>query len=405
MLNHVIIIIITTEQLFSPPSEMPIQMLNRKVETKIFIYFTTIICLLISCEYFNQKSTFIVHRESIAPIIPFEGKISDCQITYFSFAHDRYIEKVFVNSGQSVLERDTLLIVNNRESLGRFVQKKNALYSSQIDLRTLETTQKNLLIEELNLLRNKEIILKKEFDKAMLLYRQGAVAQSEVEKIEQQLTNLKSQFKLTEQKLSDLQENQKQILQSQANNAQIDFEQAQFDVSEKVLRAPTDGKIVEIEVSKGEFIKAGVKIISFLPKDSLVPIDISIGEFELYNIKPGRKINLQIPANSRQVYESHVKQISPIINATSGKGTIRIYLQLQNENFFIGSSIIGTLFLDTIHNVYTIPIDFHSIDTSRMYIVNKNGDKLNKYIRAVNTINKHTILWGDIQEGDKVHCR
>lgn len=103
-------------------------------------------------------------------------------------------------------------------------------------------------------------------------------------------------------------ERQLLVLAHQAAEVRAEVERQEVDINDRMIRAPSDGRIVMTFVRKGEHVAPGQRIAMFHdPSD--IWVEANVKETIIGLLKPGMKVNVRIDAYPRRKFEGEIHRI------------------------------------------------------------------------------------------------
>jgi HlyD family secretion protein len=131
----------------------------------------------------------------------------------------------------------------------------------------------------------------------------------------------------------------KTLSELQISQAENDLRRAEIDLRDTVLRAPLDGRIVEHEAHKGEFVAGGRKVITFIPASSRTYLEVQVDEASLGRLALGQKAVVSSPAFPDRKFPAVVERIAPIVDTLRGTFALRLIMDALYEELLPESSI------------------------------------------------------------------
>ncbi len=182
-----------------------------------------------------------------------------------------------------------------------------------------------------------------DYKRKALLGKQGAIAQ---QAIDQALADLKTK--------------------------QAAVEESQVEVNKMLLTAPFDGVLGKFNISPGDYVTIGQKVVSLTDIQNL-HVEYSVSEKFLPDLKLGQKIKITTSSYPGKEFTGTVTFISPTIN--NDDRTISLYAALSNEERLLTSGMFVnvTQELGSASHVMIVPANslVPTIDGQQVYkIVN-----------------------------------
>jgi membrane fusion protein (multidrug efflux system) len=182
-----------------------------------------------------------------------------------------YITKVNIDDGQRVKKDDILVEIDDRDYQNAYQQLSNQLVS-------LDARRKDA---------------EKNFRRLQELYSKGAVSQAQFDSASATYAEVKAQY---------------EALAAQVAQAQLNLENTK-------LRAPSDGIIARKAAEVGQLASPGVPLVGFVSSDGRWVI-ANFKETEIEDIHVGSKASVSVDAIGSRSYQGEVTAISPATGAT-----------------------------------------------------------------------------------------
>lgn len=170
------------------------------------------------------------------------------------------------------------------------------------------------------------------------------------------------------------------ITQQAIDQAMADLKEKQATVSEDgmmlkkmQLVAPFDGVTGECDVTLGQYVNIGQKIITLTDMQNL-RVEYSVSEKYLSSLKLGQLIQMTTPAYPGKIFTGKISFISPTINRDNR--TLTLYADIPNENHLLASGLFVNVIqsLGTENNILLVPASslVPTIDGQKIYKINDN---------------------------------
>jgi len=354
-----------------------------------------------------------VERETMVDSLKFNGTLSSNNSALISSLSQGEVLDILVNLGNSVKKGDTLI----RVDIEKLIAKKSSLVqtkekvSSQLayaNKKKNDYYRDNSLLSKLEALDENISYQEKDLVKLNTLLEAGAIASSTVDMATHNLELLKIQRDELSRSInegfdkisSEVTSLSKQVGEIEANLYEMDL-----SISDGQIRAPFDGKVTSILVSKGELLSQGKPVINIEDLTNLVA-KASIGEADLIKIKQDMKAHVSI-ASGEKVYMGHVSYLSPSINPKTRLGDLEISLDIPEDEVILGASTQINVFLDEEKDQILIPITgVKSFGENDFVYIQGEDEKV--YERKVSLGkrigDRYQVLEG-LEEGDTIAIR
>ena len=163
---------------------------------------------------------------------------------------------------------------------------------------------------------------KQDCDRADTLFKQGAMAQSEFDRVKAQCTA--------------------QLYQANAARANADL--AGKLAGDTIIRSPIDGIVGERYVNVGEYVQPSSRVASVFAVDP-VRVTISVPERAVAQIQAGQTLELNVAAYEGRTFPAQVKYISPALRA--GTRDLIIEASAENKAMMLKPGMFATVLLST----------------------------------------------------------
>jgi membrane fusion protein (multidrug efflux system) len=229
---------------------------RKKIFTAVGVVAGLLLCYLVF-EHFMYVSTDDAYVEAHATLLA--PKVAG------------YIVKVNVNEGQRVKKDDVLVEIDGRDY-------ENALVQAKGELASLEARRRDA---------------DRSFQRIADLYKNGAVSQQQFDTANATHTDTRARY--------------------DAVAAQV--AQAQLNLDNTKLRAPSDGFIAKKSVELGQLAAAGVPLIGFVDGGERW-VTANYKETDLDHIKVGAKAYVDVDAIGAKKFKGEVEAVSAATGAT-----------------------------------------------------------------------------------------
>jgi len=190
---------------------------------------------------------------------------------------------------------------------------------------------------------------------------------SYISKLNSHITNLnntknsidssKQSLESYQRQLSDAQENNPLDLTSQQNSfkqKQVALQDAKDNLANYYVRAPFDGVIAKLNISKGDSISSGTAIATFITNKKIATI--SLNEVDVAKIKVGQKATLTFDAVDGLTISGEVLEVDIIGTVSQGVVTynVKIGFDTQDERIKSGMSASASVITDMKQDVLMV---------------------------------------------------
>ena len=356
---------------------------------------------------------YTIQRETMVDSLKYNGTLWSGNSALISALSQGEILDVLVNAGDSVKEGDTLIrvdvekllakkssVIKSKEKISSQLayanKKKNDYYSDNSLLSKLEALDENINYQE------------EELVKLNTLLEAGALASSTVEGAAHGLELLKIQRNELSASINEgFDKISSEVLVLSKQVGEIDSNLAEMDlsISDGNIRAPFNGKVTSILVSKGELLSPGKPVLN-IEELSNVVAGASIGEVDLIKLKQGMKAYVSI-ASGEKTYNGQVKYLSPSINPKTRLGDLEISVDIPQDEVILGASAQISVLLAEEKDQILIPITaVKSFGENDFVYIQADDEKV--YERKVQLGKRigdlYQVLEG-LEEGDTIAIR
>ncbi|WP_243393826.1 efflux RND transporter periplasmic adaptor subunit [Leptospira meyeri] len=319
----------------------------------------------------------------------------------------------FVKEGQILLEVDDELIRLEGERLGlsadiaksqvaiAFEKWKQA--EKQVETKLREIDKKTEWIE----LAEKELVLVRDIkEKKIMLWKQGFLSLSELEKIKQEEESKQTQYNNLlrdrenllsgvylglepgeirfEEKLKVWREKNTSIERSEyeLSLAHLKIIQNQMESNKQLLadtrlRTPKSGKILKIQTKEGELTNQ-IPAIILIEKGEL-SAGFQIPESDLVHFSPGKSVVFLPSQTNLPSIRGKVDRVGGFLEARSHSIGIKVRLEPNHKMILPGMFGLSQVKLDEVSEKILIPASsLHGDETNGFFVNVKNGQKVEK---------------------------
>jgi HlyD family secretion protein len=300
-------------------------------KTVKFILLSSLVVALSVLSSFNgQDETLKLQPLQSAPVSPFKSSIFGVGIVEPSTNNisigsslSRIVEKILVHVGAKVQKGQILIELDNRDLIALLDKERIDLKKSHIELKKLESmpTHEDLTIAKLEM-QTAELELsfaKKEAENVAGLERIKSVNLEDIERRHYELSKKITKFEESRTRYEKIKKGAKiedielAKLNIQENEALI--EKTKSDIENSIIRAPIDGKVLQIKIQEGELMPLDTyknPIMLIGDTDSLnLRVNINQYDAPYFNQKATAVAFLQGDANSK--YNLEFVQIEPYL--------------------------------------------------------------------------------------------
>lgn len=184
--------------------------------------------------------------------------------------------------------------------------------------------------------------------------------------------------------------------------AQAELEAAQEKLNALYVAAPCDGRIASVDVSVGDSVTDGTKVMSVVKEGDMTLI-LSVDELDIPQVKEGQQVSLSVDALEDVELEGVVQKIAPLGNTETGVTTYDVYIAIAGEvdsRVLGGMNVSGEIAVNQAQDALTIPTDA-LLKVAQGYHVTMADGSVRDVTLGVMTDERTQILDG-LDEGESV---
>jgi multidrug efflux pump subunit AcrA (membrane-fusion protein) len=270
------------------------------------------------------------------------------------------IKKIYVEKGAKVRAGQLLVELENAD-LASAARESDAAYAAAEA--TYETTARATVPEDAQKAELDVQTAKTAMDAAQAVYesrerlfREGAIAQKDVNDAQVNFTQAKNQYEMAQKRLNDLRgfgnEQALKNAAAQRDQAKARRDAAVAQLSYTRITSPIDGVVTERPLYAGETPQSGSPIVTVMDLSQLIA-RVHIPPAEAAELKVGNEANI-IGADNTPV-AGKVTQISPALDPSNT--TLEVWAQADHPGDHLkpGTSVRVELIAKTVPNALVIP--------------------------------------------------
>ena len=225
----------------------------------------------------------------------------------------------WVKKGQVLVQlddRERQLVVEQRKA------EKLRSYSNYLVKEETELVENNTLTEK----QKKELAnLKQNYQKALKDFEKGIIARKEFEKISDDYQKALIFSGTIREEVRKAQEG--------LSSAIVALKQAELDLNRTAIKSPFQGKVANLQISKGETINAGQIVMRVVNLKSLYLRGYAL-ESEIQHLRKGTNVRIRFDSFPETYYYGEIEAISPEVDEE--RKTITVYVKVDNkDNLFL----------------------------------------------------------------------
>ena len=226
------------------------------------------------------------------------------------------VKKFYVDRGSKVHEGEVLAELEDRDLLGAVTENQGGYQQAQATYDTqIKKSQRDA-----DLAKQESDQQQKLYDSRVNLFKEGAIAQKDVEDAKVNLTQAQNAYDLAQQQL-DLKVAEGQLTAAKGKN-----ESAQAQLSYAKIVSPIDGVVTDRPVYPGEIAAAGSPILTVMNLSQVVA-RTHIAQQEAATLKVGDPATISVPGQPPDI-KGKVTLVSPALDPNST--TVEVWVQAPN---------------------------------------------------------------------------
>jgi len=277
-------------------------------------------------------------EESRPEILHYSGVVSAAELKKLAFKSSGRISRIPVKVGQRVKAGDVLAELDSKELKVALEASKaqmeaaRAVYQKALNGADEEDAKKAAL--DVEKARAAYDYAEDNYKKVEALYNSGAISKSELDKVKLELDVRKAELGQAEEVLKQVQrgarEEDIQALLHQLEQAEADYRLRESMLEDAVLRARTDGTVVEILFEEEEMVSAGYPVV--VVRNEALVVNVGLAERDLARVELGMPATVKVGQTEA---EGVVTSISTTPDSQSR--TYNAEIELKGNGFNLGS--------------------------------------------------------------------
>jgi len=270
------------------------------------------------------------------------------------------IRKALVQRGAKVKAGQLLVELENQDLAGAAAESRGTFDQAQA---TYETTANATVPQELQkaeldarAARDAFDAAQAVFDNRQRLFREGAIAEKDVNDSRAQLSAARTTSETAQKKLQDLQgfarDQELKAASAQRDAARGRFESAQAQLNYSRITSPIDGVVTDLPFYAGETPASGQPIVTVMDITQVI-VRTHVPPAQAALLKVGNEASI-IGAGGIP-YPAKVSQVSPALDAANS--TVEVWVQADNKDNELrpGTSVKVEIVAQTVANALVIP--------------------------------------------------
>lgn len=358
----------------------------------LFFLINTFI-LLTACGKNETQETTTELPPPVDRYIEAFGIIKAGKIKNINLDFPAAIKKIHVSNGQKVNLNDPLITLDLSNYNKQLQDKENEYRIAQLELQRIQagetpSSQKESqriknelankrkalssnsdpdiqkLMNDLDLAQKSYEDAKRDYEKQQILYQQGAISESEFDKIKRNLEQSKNNVESLKLSVEALKNNkQKEISELErsldltnaslnSSNIEVEIQKQRilsleneiallkekmnkpFIKEDKIVSDLKNAVVYEIGYTEGDNTDQSKKVLSLLDLDSLI-IEANVSEEFIKDVKAGAPVDIILLADSSKKYKGKVTKISNMAIKENGETVVPIEISVDNKDSFL----------------------------------------------------------------------
>ncbi len=270
------------------------------------------------------------------------------------------VKRRYVQRGERVRAGQLLVELENQDLAGAATESRATLAQAEANFETTSkaTVPEELQKAELDAKAAQDAVTAQQavYDSRQRLYREGAIAQKDVNDAQVALSQARTQSETARRHLEDLRsfanEQALKAAAAQRDAARGRDESAQAQLSYSRIVSPIDGVVTDLPFYPGETPAAGTPVVTVMDTSRVIA-RTHVSQSDAREIGIGNDASL-VGANGVPI-PARVTQLSPALDASSS--TVEVWVEAENKDGALrpGASIRVQIVARTVPNALVIP--------------------------------------------------
>lgn len=142
------------------------------------------------------------------------------------------------------------------------------------------------------------------------------------------------------------------------------------------MTAPCDGTVVSVEVSTGDSVSAGDRLLKLVGEDGMM-VTLAVDELDIVSVEPGQRVTLTVDALEDAALTGVVEKIAPLGNVGTGVTTYDVTVELGevDERVRGGMNVSGNIETESAKNAVLVPTEALRRDAQGWYVTLAGGEQ------------------------------
>jgi HlyD family secretion protein len=192
--------------------------------------------------------------------------------------------------------------------------------------------------------------------------------------------------------------------QAQIEQARAELVAARQQLGQAVLRSTRAGKVVSLDVHRGDDVSAG-DTVAVVVGGKAVTIETTVAESKIAQVKVGQRVRVTMPGESRSA-DGIVTAIGLVADSSSGTASYPVTVTIEDPTIALpaGSQAMLAIVVATAQDVVTVPTSaITRRDGDRANVQTWDGTKLSSEAVTIGTVGAREVEVTDgLAAGDQV---
>lgn len=155
------------------------------------------------------------------------------------------------------------------------------------------------------------------------------------------------------------------------------LENAKKKLESMAIVAPCDGRVVSVDVEKGDAVEDGTKLVTLVSDEGLEMV-MTVDELDIIHVKPGQAVRMSVDALGGAELTGTVKKIAPLGNTENSVTTYDVYVALTGEidtRVLGGMNVSGEIVIGSAEDALLVPTDALRRNDAGWYVTLEGGEE------------------------------
>ncbi|MCG7319154.1 efflux RND transporter periplasmic adaptor subunit [Brevibacillus laterosporus] len=249
---------------------------------------------------------------------------------------------------------------------------------------------------QINKAKQKLAVANDELSKGKRLYDSGAIAKSELDRLDQAQKQAMIDLQAEQNRSSKLQQKpsfaDQTTLHAGIKQAQVQLARAQQELKATQLIAPFSGIVAEVNQNVSEQIGSGQAVVKLMD-DSAWIVNLQVNSGQITQWKQGAELTIQSVGNTS--IPGVVTFVSPILDEKKGTYTVEVAVLGNPQNWKTGMTVSTQITSKDSKDIY-VPVSAVGLQDGERFVIVIDGGKAKRQIVTIGAI--HNDMY-QIKEG------